>query len=253
VNLLAPLDYVNRATSETTDSEHAKLYDGEADVLKRDFTGNDFTAWVYDLFRPDEPYTDRGVHPTGIGVDRYRTHEDLTPEMLDYVGKMGQRQWLNFVSPFMVGIRSIKVSPSLRFNFAMRHYLTSFGDDIQMELFYRYKKHLGQIVLHRYSNLGSSFPGLEARNTVSSLGLAKGKRLLLDTRGMLWVQPKDQAFRTSKGSLGGLASISASYRNTSIWNPYVELETKSRGWVAGNPFLTEKLSVRIGVRAMIGF
>ena len=52
-DVLAPLDYVNRATKELTNEEHSELYDNETDILKRDFTGNDFTGWVYDLFRSD--------------------------------------------------------------------------------------------------------------------------------------------------------------------------------------------------------
>jgi len=39
-------------------------------IEERDFTGRDPIAWVYDLFRPNEAYSDRGVHPTGIGINR---------------------------------------------------------------------------------------------------------------------------------------------------------------------------------------
>ncbi len=38
------------------DSTHDAVREEGADVKRRDFVGLDFTAWVYDLFRPDEPY-----------------------------------------------------------------------------------------------------------------------------------------------------------------------------------------------------
>ena len=37
----------------------------ERNIAKRDFVGLDCNAWVYDLFRPNEPYELRGIHPIG--------------------------------------------------------------------------------------------------------------------------------------------------------------------------------------------
>ena len=51
----------------TTDEMNAR--EG-ANVKKRDFTGHDFIAWMYDLSRPNEPYEARGTHPSGVGIDR---------------------------------------------------------------------------------------------------------------------------------------------------------------------------------------
>ncbi len=42
-----------------------------ADISKRDFTGPDFTAWVNALFHPERRYEDRGIHPSGVGINRY--------------------------------------------------------------------------------------------------------------------------------------------------------------------------------------
>lgn len=248
-DVIAPLDYVNRATKELTNEEHAELYDKETDILKRDFIGNDFTAWVYDLFRPDELYEDRGRHPTGIGVDRYRTHEDLTNEMLSYVEKMGNRQYLNFISPFMIGIRSIKYNEQFRFNFALRHYLTSFGDDTQLEVFYDFNNNLGQVVLHLYSNYESSFPGIENNINLSSFIIGKSSKISLHNRTIIWLQPENQKFKTNKSTLGGLTSISAQFDSKSKVKPYLQLEAKTKGWVAGNPYLNDNFSCRFGFMA----
>lgn len=251
-DVIAPLDYVNRAKSSETNEEHAKLYDPERNILRRDFTGNDFTGWVYDLFRPKESFESRGSHPTGVGVDRYRTYDDLDQEMLDYLEKMGTRQLLNFISPFMIGIRHIKFNDNFRMNFAVRHYLTSFGDDIQLEFYYQLKESIGQLVLHRYSNHNIMFPGIESTIDVKRFELGGAKKLSVKNRTMVWIQPKDQEFMTNTNELGGLISFSAHYENKTVWRPYVNVEAKSNGWVAGNPYLSDKMSVRLGIRALIG-
>jgi hypothetical protein len=40
-------------------------------IEERDAIGRDPEGWVYDLFRPNEAYSGRGTHPTGIGIARY--------------------------------------------------------------------------------------------------------------------------------------------------------------------------------------
>ncbi|MEO1253665.1 MAG: hypothetical protein AAFY41_02090 [Bacteroidota bacterium] len=248
-DVIASSDYVNRASTTKTIEEHSEIYDSEENVLKRDFTGNDFTGWVYDLFRPNEPYEDRGIHPTGIGIDRYRTYNDLTPQMLDYVERMGNRQWLNLISPFMIGIREFRINENLSANFAIRHYLTPFGDDIQVELYARFNDIKSQIVLHNYANFNNQFKGLEVRIFDQPLYIGKLQRLVTNGRLMLWNQPKNQLFRTNKNSFGGLASMDVRYKMKNNWHPYMNFEAKTNGWVAGNPYLDDRFSVRIGLQA----
>ena len=70
---------------------------------ERDFVGWDFTAWVYDMHRPDEPYSARGTHPSGVGIDREIKRSDLTAEEEAYLQRMGDLHYLNFLSPSMLG------------------------------------------------------------------------------------------------------------------------------------------------------
>jgi hypothetical protein len=50
--------------------------------------------WVYDLFRPDEPYADRGLHPSGDGaIARYITMSQLSDREKEYL--ITQR-WLSY-------------------------------------------------------------------------------------------------------------------------------------------------------------
>ena len=67
MNTLASVASVNQAKFESTDEaiiEHATK-EG-TNVEKRDFMGWDLTAWVYDLFRPDEEYQQRGTKSINI-------------------------------------------------------------------------------------------------------------------------------------------------------------------------------------------
>ncbi len=250
-NVLAAADYVNRAHTTATIEEHAAVYDDEPDMLKRDFTGNDFTAWVYDLHTPNEAYDERGLHPTGIGIDRYRNYNDLSKEMLAYVEKMGQRQWLNLLSPYLFRVRNIKVSQHLNMNFAVRHYLTSFGDDTQLDLFLDVKGNKNLVSLHKYTNHNTTFAGLEWQTFLKQFRIGK-RSFLTSSRVMAWTQPDAQQFYTAKQQAGGLVAIKAQYETKSKWMPYFELEGKTKGWVAGNPFLNEKVSLRLGVMAVLG-
>ena len=84
----------------------------ERTVKVRDFVGHDFTSWVYDLHRPDEPYAARGAHPSGVGYDRYRGPDDLTAGEKRYLDHMGRLQLLNFLDPNLVGWRGVGVSAS---------------------------------------------------------------------------------------------------------------------------------------------
>jgi len=67
-------------------------------ILIRDFVGMDFTSWVYDLFRPNEPYTNRGIHPSGVGIKRYIKTSDLTKEEQSYLKLQGFLSLFNFIS-----------------------------------------------------------------------------------------------------------------------------------------------------------
>jgi hypothetical protein len=97
-------------------------------------------GWVYDLFRPDEPYSARGIHPSGTGINRYRKTTDLTDEELSYLH--AQRYWyiFNYVSPMLFNVNRITIGDAgLYGNFAFRHFLTSFGTDTLLKTFLKKK------------------------------------------------------------------------------------------------------------------
>lgn len=222
----------------------------EKTIPVRDWVGLDFNAWVYDLHRPNEPFTDRGVHPSGVGINRYIKFDDMTPEMVGYLRTMGNRQLLNYVNPQLLGIRRIRLGSDTYGNVALRHYLTSFGDDINLDLFYKRGVNNFYAVIHRYSNQKQSFGGLEVQWVDKPIRVAR-QPLVLTMRGMAWSQPAEQSFFATKGKPGGLFSVQLRTGSGRVWQPYIEAEAKTAGWVAGNPFLDAKTSVRAGVMVFV--
>jgi hypothetical protein len=199
--------------------------DEGTDVSRRDFTGHDFTAWVYDLFRPDEPYTARGIHPSGVGLRRYIRQSDLTDAERRYLHRQGRLAVLNLLDPNLVDLSA------RRFNAAAAHVLTPFGYTIDVNTFIHPKLF---IALHDYVNHEHSFPGAEA---------ALEDRV----RIALWKQPAHQLFRDRSGRLGGLVSVRVHHRKF-----FAEVEAKSAGWVEGNVHLDRSISVRAGVSRPTG-
>lgn len=222
----------------------------EKTIPIRDWVGLDFNAWVYDLHRPNEPFTNRGVHPSGVGINRYIKYSDMTPEMVGYLRAMGNRQLVNYINPQLLGIRRIRLGEEKWGNFALRHYLTSFGDDFNIDLFFKHRDNNFYAVIHRYSNKNQGFGGVELQLIDKPVRVAK-QPLTLTLRGMAWSQPKAQSFFAEKGQLGGLASVQVRTGAAKVWQPYAEAEAKTAGRVAGNPFLDAKVSVRAGLMVFV--
>ena len=229
--------------------DEANEEDGD-DVEARDFTGHDFTAWVYDLHRPDEPYQARGTHPSGVGIDRYIRTTDLTAEELSYLERQGSLHLLNFLDPFMFGVNGIAATNPLngarmRFNARAGHMLTPFGNAVDANLMVRQGTLNLSLALRGYSNGERTFPGVEAE-VLDYPVTVRGNRLTVSPRVALWVQPEGQRFRAAQGSAGGLAALKVHRPLAGRFGTYAELEGKTAGWVAGNPSLDAGVSLRVG-------
>ena len=223
----------------------------ETEVWMRDFTGMDMNAWIYELLGPDRPYAARGVHPSGVGINRYIMSDMIPEEGMNYLGKQALLDIFNFVSPMMVGFTRFRLAQTGQGdyygNFAFRHYLTSFGDDVSLDLYLQAPWANLYTTLHSYNNYEHHFGGLEAG--LVDYPLLGGKMLLGGTL-MAWVQPKDQLFKTGSGSFGGLVKTRVNYHSR-IVDPYLEAGWKGKGWVAGNANLDKGFFLRAGLRWQI--
>jgi hypothetical protein len=221
-----------------------------ANVTARDFTGHDFTAWVYDLYRPTEAYSARGVHPSGIGIDRCIAARDLTTDERAFLAREGRLQLINFADLNLLGIDGISVrnpwdGGALRLNATASHYLTSFGHSIDLNIFLKEGTTNLLVAAHRYSNGARSFPGLDAQLLSVPVTVA-GRSFEVSPRLALWMQPEGQDFRTTSSTAGALGSVRVRPATSARISTFVEIEGKTEGWVAGNVSLDPNVSVRIG-------
>ena len=244
---LSTFGYVQSGASHEVDvdTDESNVKEG-ADVTRRDFTGHDFNGWVYDLFRPDEPYAARGIHPSGIGVNRYRKSTDMTPEERSFLHRQGKLQLLNFLDPNLIGVDGFKVA-DLTVNANASHFLTSFGYVIDGNVYLRGRGHKLFVTVHDYVNGERSFPGIEAQLFDEHI-----RGFEVSPRIALWMQPSNQRFRDDGASAGGLFGVRVAkpvYRRVS---GFVEVEAKTAGWVAGNVHLDPATEVRAGVTVRLG-
>lgn len=244
------LDYVGQFKRSDYNASIDSMNTYGVSVADRDFVGWDFTPWVYDLHRPAEPYEARGIHPGGTGIDRAIKTTSLTQEEYDYLEKMRRMQYLNFLSPFMIGINRIRAGRNTAFNFAVRHYLNSFGYDLSTDFFLEKGSTQYLVGLHAYRNKKQWLPGIEIERSPYSLTAGRERTWLLQPSAMLWLQPSD--FYDAKARPGGMLKLHVAYNLDKTWRLFATGEAKTEGWVAGNPYLGSRTGLRFGVSAHFG-
>jgi hypothetical protein len=248
---LGTAGYLFSGSDAEIDAEIDEFNDKDGTNVKaRDFTGHDFTAWAYDLHRPDEAYAARGTHPSGVGIDRYIKTTDLTSAELEYLERQSMLHALNFLDPFMYGINGIRATNPLngrpmRVNARAGHVLTPFGHAVDGNLLLRQGALNLSVAFRGYANGERSFPGIEAE-VLDFPVRVRGSRLTVSPRLALWMQPEGQRFRATRGVPGALAALKVHRPLSSRFGTYAELEGKSAGWVLGNPSLDAGVSFRVG-------
>ena len=205
------------------------------DILKRDANGYDPINATYDLFNQFEDYTARGIHPSGVGIDRYVEFNDLSLDAQQFLKNQFALSFLNFVDLNLFGID--QVGKRTQFNFSLRHHMTSFGSMVGGNLLFKNEKFGGMISPKLFSNNEKRFLGIdiELRNKWGMLKVAG------------WQQPENQLYFDMGKKLGGLIELTIAPPLKNIL-PYLDLSLKSDGWVAGNPYLENNFTFRIGTR-----
>jgi hypothetical protein len=228
------------------DNSIKKYYTDDKGQTERYITVLEGINWVYELFRPDEPYADRGPHPSGDGsVARYIMLAQLTDEERSYLELQGWLTYLNFVSPLLYSIKNIPLG-DVNGNFALRHYLTSFGMDISAQVFLKKKPFNMAFTLHNYANQHNWFPAIEAE--LVDFPFAIGKlNMFLSPRVLIGMQPKEQKFKTDSPEFLGLFGLRVDFMAHKHIFPYLDFTAKTNGWVAGNEYLDSNASIRLGV------
>lgn len=217
------------------------------DVNKRDMTGLDFTAWAYALYNPQIPYEDRGVHPSGVGLNRYIKPSQLSPAARRYLKTQSFLNLLNLLSPMILGLYDIKLSGNMFGNASLRHFLTPFGNNIAVDALLKNNRRAYMITLNTYSNRSHIFFGLEGNmynvqlmdNFTTSIGMGG------------WLQPKNLDFYDSEARPGGFVSTEIAY-TYKRFQTYLELSYKTFGWQPGYVYLDKRFNILFGTRVNVG-
>lgn len=215
------------------------------DILARDFTGYDFSAWVYDLFKPNESYAARGTWPGGIGIKRPVKETELTPDMKKFLRETGNMQYLNLVSPFLVGINRMQIKPGYYFNFALRSVPTSFGYFAGGDFFLDFNNHQMMVSLGINKSKNLALPAMAVR--YNDLIKAEGSRFNTNLMISGWMQPKYQLFFSDKSEMGIFISVQPQFAFSKRFSVISDFSYKTKGWVFGNPYLDSRITGRVGL------
>jgi len=251
-NTVNTSSYLHVCASNESNSLTQEILNREnEDIKKRDFTGLDCNAWVYDLFKPNESYESRGTHPSGVGIDRYITWSDLTANEQDYLKKQFRLSLLNFLDPFLINKRYFRYNyaknkSAIYWNANLKHYLTPFGYTINAHLFLKKDQHKMLFTLHNHFNRHHYFPGISVE-LFDAIYVLNDKVFYNDLSVSLWSQPNNFNFETSKPELGSRLALKSTYHWNKILGNYLEIDYKTDGWYEGNVYLTENLSIRLGL------
>ena len=193
-------------------------------------TGGDPTHWASRLFSLD-----------GSDEDSYEADMDkyLKSQMYWHI--------LNYVSPMLFGIRSIKLGDNgLTGNFAMRHLLTPFGTAVSAQVFLKKKSYNMAFAYHSYLNYEHYFPAIEAELIDYPLHFGKFG-MYLSPRFIIGMQPKEQKFKTKEADFFGLFGLRVDFMIGKHFFPYIDFTARTDGWAAGDEYLTGNETIKIGV------
>lgn len=235
-------NYFRYSASKDTDADKIAIAEKEsANPLDRDFAGNDITAWIYDMFNPELPYTSREVFPQGNGVNRRIGISDLSPDAQDYLKQQKDLSLLNFINPAVFLINRIKVNEQFSFNFFTQYVPVHFGNSIALYVPFKLSNRDFLVQLNRYSSYVNQSYGIG----VGYSGIELSDRVDVDVQVNYWKQP--QSFFSSQTISGGLLSATWHYGLTDKINGVASFTGKTKGWVLGEPDIDHSLSLHLGV------
>jgi hypothetical protein len=237
-------NYFRFATSDLSDSVKVIAPQHESvNPSERDFAGADLTAWAYDMFTPNQPFSGRTDFPNGEGENRRIGYSELPGEAKDYLQKQKKLSLLNFVNPAIFYINRFSAGNGLTFNVFFQYAPTHFGNDISVTVPVWTRKNNLLFAIHNYNNHTDPFFGLE----VGLLDKPVGEKLMLSVIAHGWSQPNDQDFFSLESERGGALELDGSYAFTKNFSATAGVTAKSKGWMMGNPYLNSNVSCRIGI------
>lgn len=234
--------YMKQITSGALDEVVDERRAVELDVASRDFIGPDFTAWVVDLHRPNQTYTQTrgGRHVSGSGAQRYIKWADLTDEEQRYLSRVSNLTLLNFVDPNMLGLSAfsfaLRGDRELRAMANLKTYLTPFGYSVNLNAMLDVAGRGVHVTLLNQFNRERYHPGLSLELVRWRLPLGR-RALYYSPRVAAWLQPVGQRFGATEMRPGGALELGGEVPLIGPLSGGLSLGAKSVGWMAGNPYL----------------
>lgn len=215
------------------------------DDRERDFAGADLTAWAYDMFLPDSSYFLRDAFPIGSGVNRRIGFSELPTEAKHFLKKQKRLSVINFFNPAIFFVNRISINKNTSFIIFPSYIPTHFGNDIAAYCAIKYKKYNILLGAHNYNNYEKSMYGME----IGLYNYPISNKLIGEIGFSVWEQP--QSFFENKRIRGGSINITSRYVLNKKIQVYVAFNSKSKGFVIGNPYLANNNSFRFGFNLVI--
>lgn len=236
--------YLARCQGEDSDLVTDAENQLRTEELDRDFTGLDCTAWVYDMRRPEEPYEDRGAHPYGTGVDRYRSHEDLTEAERAWLEQQFFLNLVNLANPHLYGIDGVSSPGGDRWIVSLGWLPAPWGCSIDVRGGVRTSTLTIRAELHG----GVSRAGLEPGIDLEVRDLQVRRWLKVGAGAGGWLQPEDQRWTATRRTPGGRVWAEAELRPAGPVGIVLGSAAKSGGFVPGDVHLEAALSGTLALR-----
>jgi hypothetical protein len=246
--LFANTVYLYLCTTKQADEETNEFNEKENTIDVRDFDGWDYSSWSYDLHRPDEPYIVRGIHPSGVGINRYLLWTDLTADEQEYVRLQIKLSLLNFVRPQLFGVRPLNVElfgTRVVMTGGMQHYLTPFGYEIGLCFDAAGRTSGLTAALNFFHNDRLVLPEIDVKLLDVPFSISQAA-MIWSPRLVLWLQPQGQRFESTGVSAGMLTSQRLGIALNRFFGSYAELELKTTGWVSGVESIEPAIDFRLG-------
>jgi len=239
----------NINTSNTRTAKPTSPYSSNQNL-----TSLNCNTWVHDLYRPAAPLDSHSDDFSNDTMQAYRNYDNLSKDEKKFFKKRQSQFYLNIIDPSLIKITrftgpSIIDRAPVLWNVTVRHHLTSFGYAMDTNLYFKQRPSKFLFILRNHFNKKSYFPGIDMK--ISRLPVLFSNHILrFSTRLAIWLQPENQNYSTSQSELGGLLSFKLS-RKGQYTEPYIEMETKTAGWVTGNSHLDPNYRLRVGLSVKI--
>lgn len=247
--------YIWISSEDVFDQDLKDANDRETDPRKRDFTGLDYRAWVYDMRHPDETYAagPRGrLHPSGTGFDRYLLNSDLTGDEKDFLKLQAGLSLLNLISGQNLGWDWLPATnpwsgQGYLWNFGLTHHLTPFGYAVGGEFLARQGKADWIFTAQGMANASLVLPCLGAELFRYPFALGR-EPIFLSLALSAWLQPEDQRFRARSAVPGAYGLLGAAFPLGQSLEVFAEGDAKTEGWVPGVVYLDAAAEGRFGIQ-----